>query len=481
MGQTTNTLYVSDNPVLETDNSGKETGRTTHGAGIALSRKAGSETLGYLYNGHADVVALINSGGTAQAPYTYDAFGVPLSSTGTAKNPIRYGGYEFDEETGYYYLKSRFYDPKTARFLQEDTYRGTTMDPLSLNLYAYCHNNPVVYWDPTGHREVVDGNKPGRMVVDTKPSRNAVISHNTKSTPAPSAPRLVGNSSQVKVETKTTTSSTTGITRTVTTYDTGERKTASPQSTTVSRSGTSGREARDSSDRGSSSLNPTTSSSKSSSSVQSSVQHTAVSSGGGKMNQGLDNVDLFNTSLGIDLLTGTRSTWDAYTTEARYNNLPGNLKNAAYQNNRYSHPDAERFIRLQKTTKASSYCKINGLFTKSNVFTTVLGAAPSVYEKHEDSISEGLTGADYDAAMASSVIVESGGAVLSAGAGVGAAVLVGASAPVSVTVGVSILAGFVVSAGYEESMEYFHTGDQIQDAIRKNSSLEDPYTMQRDK
>ncbi len=151
MGQTTNTLYVSDNPVLETDNSGKETGRTTYGAGIALSRKSGSETLGYLYNGHADVVALINSGGTAQATYTYDAFGVPLSSTGTAKNPIRYGGYEFDEETGYYYLKARFYDPKTARFLQEDTYRGNPTDPLSLNLYSYCSNNPVVYWDPTGH------------------------------------------------------------------------------------------------------------------------------------------------------------------------------------------------------------------------------------------------------------------------------------------------------------------------------------------
>ena len=43
------------------------------------------------------------------------------------------------------------YDPKTARFLQEDTYRGDRIDPLSLNLYAYVNNNPLMYYDPTGH------------------------------------------------------------------------------------------------------------------------------------------------------------------------------------------------------------------------------------------------------------------------------------------------------------------------------------------
>ena len=43
------------------------------------------------------------------------------------------------------------YDPKIARFLQEDTYRGKANDPLSLNLYTYCVNNPLIYHDPTGH------------------------------------------------------------------------------------------------------------------------------------------------------------------------------------------------------------------------------------------------------------------------------------------------------------------------------------------
>ncbi len=50
-----------------------------------------------------------------------------------------------------YYLNVRMYDPKIARFLQEDTYTGDPNDPLSLNLYTYCFNNPLAYYDPTGH------------------------------------------------------------------------------------------------------------------------------------------------------------------------------------------------------------------------------------------------------------------------------------------------------------------------------------------
>ncbi|MEA4963964.1 MAG: RHS repeat-associated core domain-containing protein [Lutispora sp.] len=54
--------------------------------------------------------------------------------TGEADNPYRYAGYRYDEETGIYYLNARYYDPKIARFLTEDTYRGQIYDPLSLNL-----------------------------------------------------------------------------------------------------------------------------------------------------------------------------------------------------------------------------------------------------------------------------------------------------------------------------------------------------------
>ncbi|NLP45408.1 MAG: RHS repeat-associated core domain-containing protein, partial [Peptococcaceae bacterium] len=89
--------------------------------------------------------------------YYYDAFGNILESTGDVNNNITYAGYQYDEETGLYYLNARMYEPKIARFLQEDTYRGDPMDPLSLNLYAYCAYNPIMYYDPTGHFSIFSG------------------------------------------------------------------------------------------------------------------------------------------------------------------------------------------------------------------------------------------------------------------------------------------------------------------------------------
>ena len=83
--------------------------------------------------------------------YYYDAFGNLLEDESSVANSYKYAGYQHDEENGLYYLNARFYDPEIARFIQEDTYRGNTADPLSLNLYTYCVNNPMKYYDPTGH------------------------------------------------------------------------------------------------------------------------------------------------------------------------------------------------------------------------------------------------------------------------------------------------------------------------------------------
>ena len=84
----------------------------------------------------------------AAATYCYDTFN---EDTGSASNS--YGGYQYDKETGLYYLDGRMYDPKIARFMQEDTYSGDPNDPLSLNLYTYSHNEPIMYTDPDGHKE----------------------------------------------------------------------------------------------------------------------------------------------------------------------------------------------------------------------------------------------------------------------------------------------------------------------------------------
>lgn len=68
------------------------------------------------------------------------------------ENPYRYAGYYWDRKTQYYYLQARYYDPRPARFISEDTYEGEIENPHSLNQYVYVENNPLTYIDPTGHR-----------------------------------------------------------------------------------------------------------------------------------------------------------------------------------------------------------------------------------------------------------------------------------------------------------------------------------------
>lgn len=149
-GKITKYVYEYDRVVLETDASGKQIARNILGNNL-LSRTVDGQTINYLYNGHADVTALLNSAGQVIATYYYDAFGNQVETTGTINNPYTYSGYQFDNETGLYYLNARMYDSATARFMQEDTYRGNEYDPLSLNLYTYCSNEPIMYSDPTGH------------------------------------------------------------------------------------------------------------------------------------------------------------------------------------------------------------------------------------------------------------------------------------------------------------------------------------------
>ena len=88
----------------------------------------------------------------AWEPEKRDAFGNLLEQKETVENRILYTGQQYDQETGQYYLRARYYNPVAGRFLQEDTYRGD-----GLNLYAYCANNPVVYYDPSGHGTTENG------------------------------------------------------------------------------------------------------------------------------------------------------------------------------------------------------------------------------------------------------------------------------------------------------------------------------------
>ena len=73
-----------------------------------------------------------------------------MASTLGETNPIRYRGYYYDTETGFYYLQSRYYDPSTGRFLNADSYVSTGLGMMGYDMFAYCQNNPVVLSDQYG-------------------------------------------------------------------------------------------------------------------------------------------------------------------------------------------------------------------------------------------------------------------------------------------------------------------------------------------
>ena len=114
------------------------------------------QTYYYVLNLQGDVVKLIHYipgfEYESVATYEYDAWGNVSSSGRLAEiNPLRYRGYYYDNETGFYYLQSRYYDPANRRFINADTYSSTDPgDAIGCNMFAYCGNNPVMRNDYSG-------------------------------------------------------------------------------------------------------------------------------------------------------------------------------------------------------------------------------------------------------------------------------------------------------------------------------------------
>ena len=110
----------------------------------------------YIRNGQGDVIKLIDNSGATVVEYSYDTWGKQLSCTGSLAstlgvlNPFRYRGYVYDEETQWYYLQSRYYNPDVGRFISADILLSTGQGVIGHNTYAYCLNNPVNMGDSSG-------------------------------------------------------------------------------------------------------------------------------------------------------------------------------------------------------------------------------------------------------------------------------------------------------------------------------------------
>ena len=106
----------------------------------------------YILNLQGDVVQIIDEGGVLQAEYVYSPWGEVISAEGDLAeiNPLRYRGYYYDSETGFYYLQSRYYDPENHRFINADSFASTGQGIVGTNMFAYVNSDPVNCIDADG-------------------------------------------------------------------------------------------------------------------------------------------------------------------------------------------------------------------------------------------------------------------------------------------------------------------------------------------
>ena len=136
---TTTYSYIYNGSKLSQMTVGEDTLYFTYDASAPMSVTYNSTTYYYVTNLQGDVIAILNSEGTPVVTYTYDAWGNHLSTTGSMAstlgtiNPLRYRGYVYDQETGLYYLQSRYYNPEMGRFINADAFNSTGQGILGNN------------------------------------------------------------------------------------------------------------------------------------------------------------------------------------------------------------------------------------------------------------------------------------------------------------------------------------------------------------
>lgn len=156
-GQLVQEVIVTETTVDGTTTATTKTLNFTYdAAGTPLSLTYNGTTYYYSTNIQGDIVSIVASSGITVVRYFYDAWGNIRTITGAMPNtlgktnPLRYRGYVYDQETGFYYLQSRYYNPEMGRFINADALASTGQGMLGNNMFAYCNNNPVINFDISG-------------------------------------------------------------------------------------------------------------------------------------------------------------------------------------------------------------------------------------------------------------------------------------------------------------------------------------------
>ncbi len=116
-----------------------------------VSQYRDNEVNYYHYDGLGSTRTLTNPSSEITDSYTYEAFGELLEQTGETDNNYLYTGEQIDPNTGNYYLRARYYNPGSGRFLSMDSFNGNAQEPITLHKYLYGNADPVNMIDPSGY------------------------------------------------------------------------------------------------------------------------------------------------------------------------------------------------------------------------------------------------------------------------------------------------------------------------------------------
>ena len=149
--------YVNDTSdslnyvIAQTDKDGNLLTSYVRGDEFITAEKQDGTTNVFIYDGHGSVRMILDETANVTDRYSYDAYGSLLVKEGNTENEFFYNSEQYSENTGLYYLRTRYMNPNTGIFISMDSYQGNLYEPITLHKYLYANANPINYADPSGY------------------------------------------------------------------------------------------------------------------------------------------------------------------------------------------------------------------------------------------------------------------------------------------------------------------------------------------